>query len=86
MSSDVTHIITIKINTFPVLFPWVRDAGSGQNLDKISNKYSQSHTHMEDDKMKIQWNSGISLDTLDGIDRGYQTKKWKYLSKDLPQS
>ena len=49
MSSDVTHIITIKINTFPVLFPWVRDAGSGQNLDKISNKYSQSHTHMEDE-------------------------------------
>ena len=68
MSSDVTHIITIKINTFPVLFPWVRDAGSEQNLDKISNKYSQSHTHMEDDKMKIQWNSGISLDTLDSIE------------------
>ena len=23
---------------------------------------------MEDDKMKIQWNSGISLDTLDSIE------------------
>ena len=37
MSSDVTHIITIKINTFPVLFPWVRDAAL--DLDKIWTKY-----------------------------------------------
>ena len=59
MSSDVTHIITIKINTFPVLFPWVRDAAL--DLDKIWTKYPINiHNLIHTWKMKIQSNSGIS--------------------------
>ena len=76
MSSDVTHIITIETH-FLCYF-----RGSVM-LDKIWTKYQINiHNLIHTWKMKIQWNSGISLDTLDSI----EDIKHRNLSKDLPQS